>query len=86
MDKVLIVNGIGIKIIISISKIRKIKVVRKNRTDKGNRAFEASKPHSKLEEISLLNLKFIGKTNDKINKIKIMSIKLRIIIIIILVF
>jgi hypothetical protein len=52
-----IMSGVGRIKMISISKIKKIKVILKNRIEKGKRLKEkGSSPHSKGEDFSLLNV------------------------------
>jgi len=64
----MMLTGVGIKIIISVSKIKKIIDTRKNRKENIIRDFEVSRPDSKVEGFSFLKLKFIGKMKDKIIK------------------
>jgi hypothetical protein len=49
-------NGVGRRIIISVSKIKKINETKKNRKEKGKRDLLISNPHSKEDGVSLENL------------------------------
>ncbi len=56
----------GSKTAISTSKIRKITVTKKNRSEKGRRRPEfGSNPHSKGEDFSRPNFAFLPKRMDK---------------------
>lgn len=57
----LVSKGIGIMMVISISKIRKITAMRKNRIEKGKRADPfGSKPHSKGDSFSRRRVVFLN--------------------------
>ena len=71
---ILKIEATGNKRVISTSKIKKIKAIKKNRKEKGNRAdFLGSNPHSYGEFFSRSIIVFFAKTED--NNITMQAIK-----------
>ncbi len=80
VDNLINLMGMGMRRIISISKIRKIIDTRKNRNENIAREVEVSSPDSKVEGFSFLKFKFRGRIKDvniKIIEIVVISIIIR---------